>query len=207
MLLIGEVATLATDYLVALFALVLAWRLWAVPATRAMAVPFLWLALAAMAGGTFHGWRATLGQAGKIVLWGLTSVAMAALSFSLLVSYGRARTPARWHAGLRRLALLKLVVLLALVARDPGILWLIVDYGVSMLVLAAIYAFTAARARASLWMYAAVALSLAGALIQRLRIAPSPSFNHNDLYHLVQMASMACFYRSGSAVVSQRMAA
>jgi hypothetical protein len=195
-LLIGEVATLATDYAVALLALVLAWRLRTVPTTRAMAVPFVWLAVAALAGGTFHGLRATLGDAGKTLLWGTTSIAMLGFSFSLLVSYAMPLLPQRRHRGLRTLAAAKLCVCVALLVRDPGFLWLLVDYGGSMLVLVVVYARYAPRTRATVWLCAAVALSLLGALIQRLRLAPATSFNHNDLYHVVQMASMLCFYRA-----------
>jgi hypothetical protein len=195
-LLIGEVATLATDYALALLALVLAWRLREVAATRAMAVPFAWLALAALAGGTFHGLRATLGDTGKTLLWATTSLAMLGFSFTLLVTYAIARLPQRWRRGLWGLATAKLLVCLAMLLRDPGFLWLLVDYGGSMLILVVAYLWSAPRARTTAWLCAAVALSLLGALIQRLRLAPSASFNHNDLYHVVQMVSMMCFYRA-----------
>lgn len=196
---IGEVATLATDYALALFALVLAWRLREVPATRAMAVPFAWLAVAALAGGTFHGLRATLGDAGKFLLWGTTSVAMLGFSFSLLVSYAMPLVPQRRHRALRTLAAAKLCVCLALLVRDPGFLWLLVDYGASMLLLVIAHLGSAPRARATAWLCVAVLFSLLGALVQRLRLAPSATFNHNDLYHVVQMASMLCFYRAARA--------
>jgi hypothetical protein len=193
---IGEVATLATDYALGVLALVLAWRLRPVAATRSMAVPFAWLSLAAFAGGTFHGLRATLGDVGKLLLWGTTSLAMFGFSFSLLVSYARPRLSLRWHQRVQALALGKLVVCLALLLRDPGFLWLLVDYGGSMLILVVVYVRSAPRTRATLWLCVAVLLSLFGALVQRLRLAPSAAFNHNDLYHMVQMASMVCFYRA-----------
>jgi hypothetical protein len=203
MWLMAEVATLATDYLAAVLGCALAWPLWARRETRGMAVPFLWLALAALAGGTFHGWRGVLGDRGKIALWAIVSVAMVGVGFSLLVSYGQARLPRRWHSRLRAIAWLKLTAIVVLAALDPGIRWLIVDYGVSMALLAAIYLGTAPRAPASAWLCAAVAFSLAGAAIQRLHIAPAASFNHNDLYHIVQMASMLCFYRAATVVARE----
>jgi len=201
---IGEAWTLVTDYAVALLALGLAARLRARAATRPMAPAIAWVALAAFAGGTFHGLRAGLGLPGKIALWGLTSVALAAASFSLLVGYGRARLQPRWHDRLRALALGKLAVLVVLLLLDPGILWLIVDYLSSMLLLVGLYAANEPRARASVWLYAAVGLSVAGALIQRLRIAPSTAFNHNDLYHVVQMVSLVCFYRTAVCVAAEQ---
>ena len=193
---IGEIATLATDYALGVLALVLAQRLRAVGATRAMATPFLWLAPAAFAGGTFHGVRATIGDTGKTLLWGATSIALFAFSFSLLVSYAAPQLSPRGQRRVQAFAAAKLIVCLALLLRDPGFLWLLVDYGASMLVLVAIYVGTAPRARATAWLCTAAVLSVIGALIQRLRFAPSASFNHNDLYHVVQMASMVCCYRT-----------
>jgi len=196
---IGELATLATDYALGVLALVLAWRLRSRPETRARAVPFMWLAPAAFAGGTFHGLRATIGDEVKTLLWIATSLAMLGFSYSLLMSYATACLPVRWHRRVRALARIKFAVCLALLVRDPGFLWLLVDYSVSMLVLVAIYVRSAPRARATAWLCVAVLLSLLGALVQRLRLAPSAAFNHNDLFHVVQMASMVCVYRSARA--------
>jgi hypothetical protein len=35
------------------------------------------------------------------------------------------------------------------------------------------------------------------ALIQVLRIAPHPQFNHNDLFHVVQTGALYLLYRGG----------
>jgi hypothetical protein len=43
-------------------------------------------------------------------------------------------------------------------------------------------------------MVAAVALSAIAAAAQASRWAPHPNFNHNDLYHVLQMGAMALFY-------------
>jgi hypothetical protein len=45
------------------------------------------------------------------------------------------------------------------------------------------------------WSLAGIAVSAAAAGVPYLRIAPHPSFNHNDLYHVVQAAAMYLFYR------------
>ncbi len=44
------------------------------------------------------------------------------------------------------------------------------------------------------WMLTAITVSGLAALIQHLRLSPSPRFNHNDLYHVVQFAAQGCFY-------------
>jgi hypothetical protein len=44
-------------------------------------------------------------------------------------------------------------------------------------------------------MLAGVALSVAAALAQALGVALHRHFNHNDLYHVIQIAAMLLFYR------------
>jgi hypothetical protein len=44
-------------------------------------------------------------------------------------------------------------------------------------------------------MIAAVAASVAAAGVQAMKLAPHPQFNHNDLYHVIQIAAMWLFYR------------
>jgi hypothetical protein len=205
---IGELASVATDYMLAAVALVLGLRLRArAQPAPPMAAAFFFLALAASSAGTFHGLRAHLGQTGKVCLWGTTSIAMLGLSFCLLVTYGRVRTPPRWHRALTLVAALKLGAIAVLLARDPGFLWIVVDYAASMLGLSIIYAVEAASAPDALWLYAAVAISIVAAVVQRQRISPSEAFNHNDLYHVVQLLSVGCFYRAACAAPAPPLAA
>jgi len=35
------------------------------------------------------------------------------------------------------------------------------------------------------------------ALVQAFRLAPHPQFNHNDLFHVVQMGALYLLYRGG----------
>jgi hypothetical protein len=48
------------------------------------------------------------------------------------------------------------------------------------------------------WLRAGLWISLSGLAIQQLRLSPHRHFNHNDLYHLVQMVGLYCFYRGAS---------
>ena len=45
------------------------------------------------------------------------------------------------------------------------------------------------------WIKRAVLVSLAGLAVLILKLSPHPSFNHNDLYHLIQMGGLYCLYR------------
>jgi hypothetical protein len=46
-------------------------------------------------------------------------------------------------------------------------------------------------------MLGAVALSMVAGALQHFRVAPHRHFNHNDLYHVVQLAAVVLFYRGG----------
>ena len=62
-------------------------------------------------------------------------------------------------------------------------------------------AYASARAPSAAWILAGVALSVAGGAVQVMRLAPHPRFNHNDLYHVIQMGALYLFYRGGLLLV------
>jgi hypothetical protein len=45
------------------------------------------------------------------------------------------------------------------------------------------------------WLKRAVVVSLAGLGVLVLKLAPHPHFNHNDLYHVIQMGGLYSLYR------------
>jgi pimeloyl-ACP methyl ester carboxylesterase len=53
------------------------------------------------------------------------------------------------------------------------------------------------RDRASYWALSAIAVSAVAAAVQYFRVTLHQHFNHNDLYHLIQIAGMALFFRGG----------
>jgi hypothetical protein len=47
------------------------------------------------------------------------------------------------------------------------------------------------------WIATGVAVAAVGAGIQQVGLAPHPYFNHNDLFHVIQIVSTYLFYRGG----------
>ena len=45
------------------------------------------------------------------------------------------------------------------------------------------------------WHAAGLLVSMVGLVIQQGHVSPHPSFNHNDLFHCVQIVALWCFYR------------
>jgi hypothetical protein len=52
------------------------------------------------------------------------------------------------------------------------------------------------RREGILWLKRAIGVSLAGLAVLVLKLAPHPQFNHNDLYHGIQMGGLYCLYRA-----------
>ena len=155
--------TMVTDYLLAAQCLiqagVLALR---APSMRHGSIP-VWLAafggtaIAALAGGTAHGFALYLGSANLRRVWTVTVAAIAVSSLLMLwAGVHSVRQPCTADVGLRR----------------SGVQWLVRGIGVTLI----------------------------GLGIQQSGWSPAEHFNHNDLYHVIQMAGLFCFYRGALAL-------
>jgi hypothetical protein len=51
------------------------------------------------------------------------------------------------------------------------------------------------RREGVLWLKRAIAVSVAGLAVLVLKLSPHVHFNHNDLYHAIQMGGLYCLYR------------
>ena len=151
---VTEPATMLTDYALTLLCLFFAFSLHRRSEGRKVG---LWVAafsvttLAALAGGTAHGFRIPLGENWSTV-WRIT-VASIGVGSGLLIAAGI-------RSALRPDATDKPV-------RREGVRWL----------------------RRAIW------VTLAGLAVLVLKLSPHRNFNHNDLYHVIQMGGLFCLYR------------
>jgi hypothetical protein len=60
-----------------------------------------------------------------------------------------------------------------------------------------LYSFRTTQEGPGVWLLAGLGLSAVGALVQALRIGPLGAFNHNDLFHVIQMGGLWLFYQAG----------
>jgi uncharacterized membrane protein len=54
-----------------------------------------------------------------------------------------------------------------------------------------------------MWLIVGVLLSLVAGIVQARRLALHRQFNHNDLYHVIQMGALYAFYRGGALLVDR----
>ena len=208
---ITEPMTVLTNVILGGFAFVLAARLalngaaQGVAASSVLGGGLLATSLAAFLGAVAHGldprsdaagrdrmWRAALYATGFIGVGTVASVAFFAVR-------GSTRTAILVFAGL------KLVVYWINVTRRPEFRVAAADYGGALAILLAgtVYAMVRWHLPGSTWLIAGVAVSVVAAVIQARRVAPHRHFNHNDLFHVVQMAALYCFYRGGMLLVDR----
>jgi hypothetical protein len=185
---IQEPMTLATDYLLAMSAVVFAAGLWRL--SRLWSLAFLCTAIASLAGGSYHGFGPMLEPIVAAALWKLTLFAVGCASFFLLTGTSRS---------LAVFAAIKLVVYASWMITHDDFVWVIADYGSTLLIVGAVFLARWLRQRdpATPWVLASIIVSVIAALVQQSEFALHRHFNHNDLYHLIQVVALWLLYRGG----------
>lgn len=196
--------TVATDYVLA--ALSVGWGVGLLRrrhrAAKLWGCAFLAMAAGAALGGTAHGFPDALGPAGLAAAWKATQVAIGVASFFLLAATGAGLLSCRGSRLLAAAAGVKMALYVAWIASHNEFVWVIADYGASMVVVLALHAWAwrARRLEWAGWIAAGVLVSFAAAGIQVGGLSLHRHFNHNDLYHVVQMFGLWLFRRGAAGV-------
>jgi hypothetical protein len=199
---ITEPSTMLTDYALAGVTCWLAWRLCRRIESQASRigwiVAFAALALTALAGGTYHGFR--------LPVWKATVFLAGIISFAMVAGSAIATTAGPLRAVLLVLAGVKLVVYGIWMLAHDDYVYVIADTGAALAVVAVLHGWALARHPdvASRWILAGVAVSLLAAGVQASGFDLHRQLNHNDLYHLIQIAAMALFYRGVRVMRDER---
>ncbi|HVR36293.1 MAG TPA: hypothetical protein VMS21_10640 [Methylomirabilota bacterium] len=92
-------------------------------------------------------------------------------------------------------ALVKLVILLLLTWPSPDFLKVLLDFGISFTIVAGI-AIRCGRLAPGFGrrLAAGIILFALGGSIQAFGLSPHPWFNHNDLFHLIQILANTCLF-------------
>lgn len=171
----NEPLTLATDYLLAIASIVFGSLLWK-RGNRFWALTFFFTACGSFFGGTFHGF-------GGEAWWKLTVYSIGAASLFLLMPFQRVA------------AIVMFVVYAAWMTVHDSFLYVIVDYGLTLLLLAVIMIIRPKPM--SRWVLGSVGVSVVAAIVQQAPIA-----YHNDVYHVIQLVALWLLYRGGILMTS-----
>lgn len=208
---ITEPMTVLTNLVLAAIALIFSARLGyqasaeGLKASGALAGALMATALAAVLGAIAHGldprvepelrqrmWRGSLYLTGFIGVGAVASVA-----------YFAARDAAR--GALLLFALVKLMWFIVAVTRRPEFRVAATDYSIALAILfgGAAYALVQWSEPGSSWLMAGVLVSFAAGVVQARRVAFHRHFNHNDLFHVIQIVTLYLFYRGAAQLVDR----
>jgi hypothetical protein len=202
---ITEPATTITDYV--LGGVSLAWgrivwrqaRIDEVSAGWWWAIGFFAIALAALTGGTVHGFRGLLGPSWEAVLWKLSLFAIGGFAFAAVMTAIAGGASRRWRPLVASIAVVALAGYVAWVAGHPEFLYASAASAVGLGCLVGQQAIGWIRNRipSAPWIATGVVAAAIGAVIQQAGLALHPRFNHNDVFHVIQIGSSYLFYRGG----------
>ena len=195
---------MATDYLLAVVCLVLGLRLWRRAGDRSRAIrlwssAFVATAVAAVTGGTFHGFTVHLNALTATALWKATVWAIGAAGLLMVWAVAVAELGLTWRRTVVYLASLKFGLYAGWMVTHDQFRYVLIDYAPSLVAIAGIemWARRARGSAAASWIVAGLLVTVLAAGVQAARLAPHPHFNHNDLYHVIQMAAFYLLYRGG----------
>ncbi len=197
-----EPMTMVTDYLLGSLAGVLGVLLWRLGraggnrTTQLWAGSFLTTAGAAIFGGTAHGFAAMLSPTASVVLWKLTVWSIGLTAFQVLAATATAVLTGTPRRVIIALAALHVALYALWMIWHDDFVWVIAGYLPAVLVALAAQSRSCLRGHAGAgWLVAGLLTTLAGAAVQAGGVAPHASFNHNDLYHVIQMGATVMLYR------------
>lgn len=186
---IHEPMTMVTDYLLGG---VTTWFAFQLLDKKDLACRFWTLAIAALAlsafvGGTHHGFALES-------LWKPTVFIAGVASFGMLAGSAYATTAGTVRNILVSIAVIKLLGYWAWMLTHVDFKYVIADTGSAMIAVAVLH-LCFFRNDYSKWILGGVALSLVAAGVQAGGLALHRHFNHNDLFHVIQIAAVYFYYR------------
>lgn len=162
-------------------------------------VAFGWVAVAAAAGGTCHGFAPILTLSLLDHLWRLMGYAIGCASLFMLLGtvFSGMAGWVRWGA-LGAIGC-KSAIYFFQVGQYDQFAPVAIDYLSAILVVLVLQAWQwvdqkQGQRESALWLCSGIGVSLAAGMILAFRVAIAP-LNHNDLYHLVQMVGLLLLYR------------
>ena len=199
---VAEPATVVTDCLIAGACGYFAFSLATGGASANWVLGFALGGASALVGGTVHGFPELGGKRGHEALWTLTLLLFGASAVAFgtgAVSVAYERMP---QVVVQLAAATALGAYMLAILREPQFR---VAGKLTFVMLAAFWAMCVSLALRDYtnpaWlMVACVLLNAAGIAAQLIKLAPHPRFNHNDLFHVFQLAALWCLYLAVRAI-------
>lgn len=200
---ISEPVTMLTDYMIFGQSVLLAWLLQRSRGDTPNISRALWtwslvaIGLAALFGGTHHGFSLIIPEELNNYLWKTAIITVGFVSCLVVVGTAYASISKPWRNILVSISLAQLLIYVVWISSHDEFIYVILNYVPSMILVFILQAisFRQRRTGSELFIMSGIVVSFIGAGVQQSGFALHQHFNHNDIYHLIQMVGIYLFYR------------
>ncbi len=200
---ISEPMTMFTDYLIFSQSLYLFNKLRIqlgdqrnVPQTMWMCA-LIAIGLASFFGGTYHGLGLMIPENINHFIWKLTTYTIGTVSFLIFYGTMKSSVPKRFHKPLFAISFAQLLFYYYWMFSHDKFMYVIMDYAPSMLMVLVFQVISKFKYNTGSENYfiKGVIISFIGAGVQQNGFDLHTHFNHNDIYHIIQMFGIYMFYK------------
>lgn len=194
-----------TDYLLGVVSLFFAWQLVRVYRENSQKAVLYWswamatFGISFIAGGSQHGFAAFLGAYSSV--WRVALATTAAAMLLVLVSTAFSTLKSTPRAAFVWAGAIGFVTYLVFLNSISDLFIYLLYYSFPALLVVLVFSAWRWRKHGDAygkWIAFAVLVTLAGSVVQMTGIRLHSYFNHNDLFHVIQLAGMALFYRGAA---------
>lgn len=166
---------------------------------KLMGIAFILIALGAILAGIYHGFEPSFANRLGTIFWATTLIIAVSAGYFLLLSIIIAHIGGLVAAVLIVVATLKHAFMVFWLIRHPRFKYAALDQLLILgfLFVVELWYFLSQQASADLWILAGILFSLIAGAVQVKGIKLHRHFNHNDLYHIIQIGAIFCFFRGG----------
>lgn len=174
-------------------------RLERIYSVRLWGAGFMASGTGALSGGIYHALGPEAPLLLKYWLWKVTVYAIGGAGLLLVLGAVRSVLSGRSRRWLTVAVEIKFGIYALWMTTHDAFRYVIYDYAPSLVLILILYlvSYAGHRNPAAQWIAGGIVLSFVAAVIQLLRIAPHPHFNHNDLYHVVQLGAFWLLWQGG----------
>ncbi len=202
---LSEPMTMITDYLLGGWTFYLAFKLIHKGMRVSQRSIILWglsfvaTGIAALIGGTSHGFALYFGTMTKAVIWTATLISIGFASLFLLSSAIITTFKKPLRDWLIAATALKFILFAVWIVSHSEFKYVIYDYVPAMIgvLTVQVYGKYSRGDKSAAWIILGILVSFGAAAIQQSGFTLHEHFNHNDLYHVIQMGAIYMLYKGG----------
>jgi len=206
---LSEPMTMITDYLLGGWTFYLAFKLIRKGMRVSQRSIILWglsfvaTGIAALIGGTSHGFALYFGTMTKAVIWTATLISIGFASLFLLSSAIITTFKKPLRDWLIAATTLKFILFAVWIVSHSEFKYVIYDYVPAMIAVLTVHVYGkySRGDKSAVWIISGILVSFGAAAVQQSGFALHEHFNHNDLYHVIQMGAIYMLFKGGILLV------